>query len=354
MADGGDRGGRGGCRGLCRGDGSCRHGVLRRAGERDRGRELPTGQPAERLGHLGRRRRRPAGLRHRHQRRSRPVRPLQGQDRRVELPARHLPDGLLRRRWRAVGRPGRALGSASPEPARLPRRFAHRPRGLRGLGRLRVVVGAITAISGIYFAALVRRERRAVPATCRSSCATTRRLADALPDRRHDVAGLQPLRRQQPVRGRPRTPDGPTRSATTGRSSPARRGRGLGLQRRVSDGALDGAQWLRRQLLHRRRHRPPRRGAARARGRSCPSATTSTGRARSAATSRRRATPGSTSPSSAATRCSGRPAGRTTTARWSPTRRPTTTRRSTRPACGPARGAIAAASTPSPARPRTR
>ena len=65
------------------------------------------------------------------------------------------------------------------------------------------------------------------------------------------------------------------------------------------------------------------------------SATTSTGPARSGPTSKRPATRGSTSPSSAATRSSGRPAGRTastapapTTAPWSPTRRPTPTPRS--------------------------
>ena len=111
---------------------------------------------------------------------------------------------------------------------------------------------------------------------------------------------------------------------------PRVRGRGLGVQRRVPDGPLDGAQRLRRQLLHRRRLRPPRRGAARAPTPSCRSATTSTGRASSAPTSRRRATRASTSPSSAATRSSGRRAGRTTTARSSPTRRPTPTPRSTR------------------------
>ena len=49
----------------------------------------------------------------------------------------------------------------------------------------------------------------------------------------------------------------------TTRGDVARR---LGLQRRVPDGALAGGQRLRRQLLHRRRHRPPRRRAARAQG----------------------------------------------------------------------------------------
>ena len=71
--------------------------------------------------------------------------------------------------------------------------------------------------------------------------------------------------------------------------------------------------------------------------RSCPSATTSTGPARSGPTSRRPATPASTSRSSPATRCSGRRGGSPAstaptrhTGPWSATRRPTRTPRSTR------------------------
>ena len=129
----------------------------------------------------------------------------------------------------------------------------------------------------------------------------------------------------------------PTRSATTGPSRRADGAGGLGLQRRVPDGPVARGERLQRQLLHRRRLRPPRRRAAGAQG-SCPSATTSTGRAASAPTSKRRARPASTSRSSAATKSSGRPGGRTSistrprrlTARWSATRRRTPTRRSIR------------------------
>ena len=90
---------------------------------------------------------------------------------------------------------------------------------------------------------------------------------------------------------------------------PRRADRGLAVQRRVPDAPLARAQRLRRQLLHRRRlgpHRLPRSSSTRP---SCRSATTSTGRPSSGRTSRRPATPASTSPSSAATRSTGRPAG---------------------------------------------
>ena len=88
------------------------------------------------------------------------------------------------------------------------------------------------------------------------------------------------------------------------------------------------------------RHRPARSRAPRASRRSSLSATTSTGRARSARTSRRRETPASTWRSSAATRSSGRPGGsrastaaRRRTRPSSRTRRPRRARRSI-PAAG--------------------
>ena len=58
--------------------------------------------------------------------------------------------------------------------------------------------------------------------------------------------------------------------------------RRLAVQRRIPDDSLPRSQRLQRQLLDRRRHRPPRRGAPRTQSVSCRSATTSTGRARSA------------------------------------------------------------------------
>ena len=73
---------------------------------------------------------------------------------------------------------------------------------LRQLGRLGIVGGAGQRHSGIYFAKLVRDGQRRAPATSSSSCATTAALGSAVPDLRHDLAGLQQLRRQQPLRRR--------------------------------------------------------------------------------------------------------------------------------------------------------
>ena len=69
------------------------------------------------------------------------------------------------------------------------------------------------------------------------------------------------------------------------------RPRGLGLQRRVPDGALARAQRLRRQLHDRRRQPIGAAPSCSSTRRSSRSATTSTGRAASAPTSRRRAPP---------------------------------------------------------------
>ena len=88
--------------------------------------------------------------------------------------------------------------------------------------------------------------------------------------------------------------------------------------------------------------------------RSSPLATTSIGRRPSARTSPRRATPASTSRSSAATRSSGRRGGRTTAGRWSPTRRLTPAAGSTRPARGRAHGVTLATARTTVAGPRTR
>ena len=113
-----------------------------------------------------------------------------------------------------------------------------------------------------------------------------RRLRPALPDLGHDLAGVQPLRREQPLRrlaGRTRL---------QGELQPSVHDAGLRkpvvrLGGRVPDGALARAQRVRRQLLQRHRHRPPRRRAAWSTRRSSPSVTTSTGRPGSEPTSRR-------------------------------------------------------------------
>ena len=148
------------------------------------------------------------------------------------------------------------------------------------------------AISGVYFAHLVGNDKRREPHLLRRAQRPLA-LGPLLPDVRHHLAGLQRLRRQQPLHGRPA--DAATPRARQGQLQPAlhhprRPGRpGLDLQRRVPDDPLAGAQRLRRQLRDRRRHRPLRVADHATTTSSCPSATTSTGPVRSAPTSRRRA-----------------------------------------------------------------
>ena len=74
------------------------------------------------------------------------------------LPARHLPNGLLRRPGRAEGRARSAAGDASAEPAELPER---RATGLIDCGNwAQSASWAVppTAVSGIYFAKLTRTD----------------------------------------------------------------------------------------------------------------------------------------------------------------------------------------------------
>ncbi len=132
-----------------------------------------------------------------------------------------------------------------------------------------------------------------------------------VPDLRHDLAGLQQLRRQQPLRRRAGRA-APTRSATTGRSTRAasttgRTGSSTPSTRWSAGSRRNGydVSYITGVDSRPRGARDPRTTRS-----SCRSATTSTGPAASAPTSRRRATPASTSRSSAATRSSGRRAGR--------------------------------------------
>ena len=131
----------------------------------------------------------------------------------------------------------------------------------------------------------------------------------AVPDVRHDLAGLQHLRRQQPLHGhRPRHRRPRRRAGLQGQLQPAHHragdhARGQSLQRRVPDAAVARAQRLRHELHDRRRHRPLGRRAARAPG-------VHVGRPRRvlvrAAAGQRRSCPRRrrrTWPSSAATRC---------------------------------------------------
>ncbi len=197
-----------------------------------------------------------------HQRQPRPDRPLQGRHRRHRLPPGHLPDGLLRGRRRPQDRDGPALGEPAPKPARLPER---RPAtGLVDCGNWAEsaswAVPVERRIGDLLRQARARgRHARRKPRLLRRP-RRRRRLGPPLPDLRHDLAGLQPVRRQQPLHRRARNQSGPR---LQGELQPPlhdarRHPRGLALQRRVSDGALARAKRIRRQLLHRRGRPPPR------------------------------------------------------------------------------------------------
>ena len=140
-------------------------------------------------------------------------------------------------------------------PARLPHGGEHRPLRLRQLDPDRLVGGA--EHRGVRH--LLRqgggRDRRQ-PHRLRGA-QRRQHLRRLLPDLRHDLAGLQRLRRQQPVRGQPRG------SGVQGVLQPAvrhqrRDPRGLRLERGVPDGAVPRGERLRHQLHQRVGQRPPR------------------------------------------------------------------------------------------------
>ena len=135
----------------------------------------------------------------------------------------------------------------------------------------------------------------------------------ALPDLGHDLAGLQPVRRQQPLRRRPRDRSEPRLQGQLQPAvhDPRHDARGLGVQRRIPDGPLARSQRLQRQLFIRRRQRSPRRARFSSTRHFSRSVTTSTGQAPQRANVEAARAPACTSRSSAATKCSGRRAGRT-------------------------------------------
>ena len=104
-----------------------------------------------------------------------------------------------------------ALGVAAADAARLPDRRRHRPGRLRQLGGLGILGGARRrGLRHLLRQAGARGRHRRRAATSSSSCATTpAHVRHAVPDLRHDLAGLQPLRRQQPLRRRPGHRSGP-------------------------------------------------------------------------------------------------------------------------------------------------
>ena len=287
--------------------------AVRSAQRPGRLRELQAGQPPNGLGRPGRGRPLHPGLRHRHQRQPRRDRPLQDDTPTDDLALRHLPPRLLRRRRRpprsrTVSRRGVPLPQ---EPAGLPHRRRHRPRRLRQLGRVGVLGGARRR--GLR--RLHRPARRAPTPAAQSHIVFVVR---------NDASHSDMLFQTSDTTWQAyNTYGGNSLYAGPDAAGPGLQGqlqpavhhacrhdsRGLLLQRRVPDG-----RFLERNgydVSYITGVDTDRRGALllEPQGRSCRSATTSTGRARSAPTSRRRATPASTSRSSAATRSSGRPAG---------------------------------------------
>ena len=237
--------------------------------QRDRRRELPARQPAQRVGHQ----RAPATRRiqgfatdisvNTRRRRSASRSTRRATSYRIDIyrlgyyggdgRAQGRDASARRQRCRRTSR--RACTDAATRPGRL-RQLGASPRR----GRCRP-----TAVSGIYFAKLVRDRRPAG--------AQPHRLRRAR--RRAQLGPAASRRRTRP--GRPTTTTAATactRAARCGRQhrprlqgqlQPAVRharrpsGRGLRLQRRVPDGPLARSQRLRRQLHDRRRHRSLRR-----------------------------------------------------------------------------------------------
>ena len=216
------------------------------------------GQPAERVG-------RQPGRATRRSRASPPTSastgrdgPLQGRHRRQRLPHRHLPARLLRRQRRAEGRDGHAARRAAADPAGLPHR-RRRPASstaatgpCRPRGRSRPTPSRASTSPSSY----ARRHRRRQPHRLRRP---RRRepLRRPLPDLGHDLAGLQQLRRQQPLRRRAR----PGRGLQGQLQPPVHHARRRRRRTSLFDAEYPMVRWLeaqrlRRQLHHGRRHRP--------------------------------------------------------------------------------------------------
>ena len=211
------------------------------------------------------------------------------------LPPRHLPARLLRRRRRAPRSRPSTPSARSADAAGLPHDAADRPRRLRQLGGVGVRGPCRRdAVSGIYFAqARARRTRGGASHIVVRRPRRRRPLRPALPDLGHDLAGLQPVRRQQPLHRRSPAPAAPTRSATTARSPP---GRTTSAEDWLFNAEYPMVRWLERNgydvsYTTGVDTRPPRRASCSSTRCSCRSATTSTGPASSGPTWRRPATP---------------------------------------------------------------
>ena len=251
-----------------------RHGRVR---ESRRMREREGGVGAERLAGQRVRRLDDPGLRHVDERQRRRHDPLQGQVDRLRVPHRHLPAGLLpgQRRAPAAGqRP--PDGEPAPDPARLPDRFGDGADRLRQLGRVGVLDGPVhLGLRRLHRQAHTRRQRGRQPDPLRRP---RRRgaLGHAREDVRLDVAGLQQVRRQQPVLVHLAVPAGQPRGLQ-GRllgllQPPVRRHDHAGQRplvpvlRRVPDDPVPRAQRLRRELHEPGRRRGQRRAPAQPQG----------------------------------------------------------------------------------------
>ena len=188
-----------------RGRGPERPRLVRRPRQRDRGRELPAGHSAERVGRLRRRRLEHPGLRDRHQRRP------QGETVhfKIDTDASRYQLDIYRMGYYG-GDGARKVATVQPTsaPQTQPACLTNAATGLidcgnwaesaswavpadRGLGHLLRQAGATTTRRRRQPHRLRRPRRR-------------RQLGPAVPDVGHDLAGLQRLRRQQPLRRQPR------------------------------------------------------------------------------------------------------------------------------------------------------
>ena len=179
-----------------------------------------------------------------------PARPsLQGRHRRDQLHDRRLPARVLRRRRRTPHRDGQRRAPRFPRRSRPASTDA-----TTGLDRLRQLGGV-----GVVGGARRTRSRASTSPSCAGPTHDRREphhlhrprrrraLGPAVPDLGHDLAGVQQLRRQQPVHRVARRPrvQGELQPAVQHARSGTRRG--LRLQRRVSDDPLARGERLRRR-----------------------------------------------------------------------------------------------------------
>ena len=240
-------------------DRQCRR-PLRPADQPDRVRELEAWNAQDHLGRVRRGHVGDPGVRDGHQRQPRANRAVQGQDPGPVVPARHLSHGLLRRHGSAFHRQREPVGHAPAVAARVPHRSEHRPVRLLQLGCVSLLGGPrVRSVGHLLRKARPHRRHELAAATSCSSSATTRarrRVLFQTSDttwQAYNAYGGNSLYTGSPA--------GRAYKVSYNRPFSTRVGhaRGLGVQRRVSDGALARGQRLRRQLHDRRGQRPQRR-----------------------------------------------------------------------------------------------